>query len=488
MSLDDFFKKEEPKDIYIKYREIYLKHLGKYSTWDEYLQNWLNQSDSFRFDRTYFVENLVEKFREIMEIAYFSKYPFFKQFNPKFSEYKDFLNSLKHYEEFFITSKLGARKVKIELFNIKREDLYYPNIKIVYSCHSALHSLAMLIKGIIDKKIAKPDLVFYQQPLTTHPGDREYVTYYTNLLEIPLIIGKREENLSWLLEKNGVPKIGRLSRWCSRVYKMEVAQLFYLEFFYPLQYKLTKIQYQEYLLKKREAKLYGRELPKTTYYQQLETPFQVSEWNDIKKEWIKTDNFTNNIPIFVKKVKKVSSKKDPTKLRDVFDGYTKNLEQTLTPYNIVQMVAINKHQSRNRAISNPNIILWEGANPNSSFLIYQHYPMFYESFQDMLDIVKNSEKKIRKNPYDLEYGGLYNPGLEVPKVENRFGCFWCPYKTGDYYILLKEKFPEAYYLCHFLRLIGSARTILKENREYYWWDEKHTPKTHPEWMKIMKIM
>jgi hypothetical protein len=475
-------------NIYLKYREIYLKHLSKYSSWEEYLQNWLNQSDEFRFDNTYFVEKLIEDLRERMEIVFFSKYPFFKQFNPKFEEYKDFLNSLKYHDEFFIISKLGARKVKIELFDIRREDLYYPNIKIVYSCHSALHSLAMLVKGITDNRVAKPDLVFYQEPLTTHPGDREYVMYYTNLFKIPLVIGKRQENISWLLEKNGVPKIGKLGRWCSRIFKTEVAELFYLDFFYPLQYKLTKPQYQEYVRKQREARLFGKELPKSTHYHQLDTPFQISNWDNEKKEWIGSSIFTNSFPIYEKKYKHVPEKKDPSKMREVFDTYGKKIGEYLTPYNIVQMVGINKFQSRNRALANPNIILWEGAKPDSNFLIYQHYPLFHESYFDMLYLIRNSGKKIKTNPYDVEYNMLFQPGTDVPQHENRFGCVYCPYKAGDYYILLKEKFPEAYYFCNFLRLVGSARTILKGEKEYYWWDERHTPKTHPEWSKIMNIM
>jgi len=57
---------------------------------------------------------------------------------------------------------------------------------------------------------------------------------------------------------------------------------------------------------------------------------------------------------------------------------------------------------------------------------------------------------------------------EGKKKKLRFGCSLCPYKTEGFYKLLKDRHPEIYYYARFLKLLGSARNLVKEGKEYYY--------------------
>ena len=74
------------------------------------------------------------------------------------------------------------------------------------------------------------------------------------------------------------------------------------------------------------------------------------------------------------------------------------------------------------------------------------------------------------NPYMTDFNSLYNdPNTDTPTVETRFGCTMCPHKNAEYYIYLKEHFPLRYEYANFLRLVGSARSIIRDNREYFYY-------------------
>ncbi|MHA1454866.1 MAG: hypothetical protein ACTSR5_02615 [Promethearchaeota archaeon] len=70
---------------------------------------------------------------------------------------------------------------------------------------------------------------------------------------------------------------------------------------------------------------------------------------------------------------------------------------------------------------------------------------------------------LKKNPYDVMYREY-----EGKKKKLRFGCSLCPYKTEGFYKLLKDRHPEIYYYARFLKLLGSARNLVKEGKEYYY--------------------
>jgi hypothetical protein len=489
LSLERYLK-PDPEKLYYKYREIFYQHLAKYDSWKEYLADHLNQSYEFRFDRSYFVEKMIHNFKRIMFNAFFEKnkeYAFFKQFEPIYPEYSKFFNTLDHYEKFNIESIRKGKILKVELLNFKKDQLYYPNIKYLNNIHSALHSLAMTI--FVKTKLLSENEINHMvnlhfTPSLTHPIDRAYTTYYSMLLKLPLILIERYENLSWIIQKNRVPKVGKLGRWCTRFWKSEVGNELYIRFFHPLQYKLSQKAYKKYVEEKRGKRSKGIPIPKSTKHEANPKKFQVLYWDKTEDEWVESGEYTNEIPIFRKITKRVGNV-------DRFIGWEKDQTQfpdTITAYNVINFIAINKNQSVSRSRENPNLKFHPKANPKRNYLIYNYYPIFNLTYQDLISLVKGYEKPIKVNPYDLEYGNLFNPDPEVPKKEVRFGCVYCPYKRPDYYELLKKTFPEAYWYCHLLRTIASASNIIEEGREYYWWSAEFTPreiKKHPEWDKLM---
>ncbi|MFO7795231.1 MAG: hypothetical protein R6W84_03700 [Promethearchaeia archaeon] len=87
------------------------------------------------------------------------------------------------------------------------------------SIHSALNSLGMLLKVLKKYEFKKYGVAIYERPALNHPGDEEYTRYYCEQLKIPLIILKGRENAFFHLQRNRAPKIGKMGRWCSRVFK-----------------------------------------------------------------------------------------------------------------------------------------------------------------------------------------------------------------------------------------------------------------------------
>ena len=69
-----------PEEIYSTFKLIYYAHLASHDDWDIYRNN----SKSQRYNRNYFSERLVSKFRKLIDDSIFEKYPFFSQFNENY--------------------------------------------------------------------------------------------------------------------------------------------------------------------------------------------------------------------------------------------------------------------------------------------------------------------------------------------------------------------------------------------------------------------
>ena len=116
------------------------KYIGEMQ-WKSYLETVKEN----RYNKHYFPEILITDFNDQLENEFFKTNYFLKKYHEGTKEYQAYISCL-NYSEFQITSPLKARTISVKLFNISKDELYYPNIEVIYSCHSALHSLAMLIQ------------------------------------------------------------------------------------------------------------------------------------------------------------------------------------------------------------------------------------------------------------------------------------------------------------------------------------------------------
>ncbi|MBD3194544.1 MAG: hypothetical protein GF317_05770 [Candidatus Lokiarchaeota archaeon] len=478
MSISKLKRIEDPEELYNECKRIYLNHISKFDDWVSY-RNWLQRSNERKFNKSYIPEQLLEIFRYKIRNLFFEKYFFFKMFNPNYSQYNEFLETCKNHAKFFLTTKSGSKKVSVELFNIKKEDLYYPNYMRVISIHSGLHSLVLFLVCKDDKRYINKQFGLYMEPLFTHPGDREYTLYYSAFLYgYPLIILKLKQNLSWTLEINGVHTLFRT--WCRNRFKTIPSKIFFKQFFYPWQYKFTVKQLHKYcnkynieykssdskdnLIKKIESRLKLKTFfgsippPNKTQYIIDKNLYGLYKWNNVNKEWIGIDHADNKIPEYKKKRDKTGR----------FITWEKTGED-IRINNILQLIGIAKYQSDQRRVMNPNIKLDKVKSlPNSNFFLYQYYPIYdinHNPVETMNNIIQKYSKKLKsesttgmgiaKNPYELEYGISY-------KKETRFGCFLCPYKTQSYYKTLLSVSPLYYWYCRFLELLGSVKNLVGE--------------------------
>ncbi len=368
-------------------------------------QNCLREVNKNRYDKNYLPETFINHFKELTLRNYIEKYSNNVRLNLKrychlYPEYKDFLRENK-YTSFELKRPRGKKLIKVELFNITMDEIRFPKKKIIISAHSALHSAGLILFLLDALKEHKDEmLVLYDYTQIIHPGDREYVLYMIEKLQLPLVILSLSQNTSASLIKNGLPKTATGGRYCTRIWKVEPSEIFYQMAFPPI----------------KNRKRYEYEV-----------------------------------------------------LGHTFDAP-------------VQMVGIAAYQSPARAQKSSEPHLWEKANRKNNFLIYELYPVFDKTFEDLKEIVRHSG--LEQNPYDLEYEKL-NEAYRLKKKEVRLGCTICMYKGPDYYIYLRDEAPDRYYYCMLIRLIASARNIIKEGREYFYWDEAHTPKKHPEWRELM---
>jgi 3'-phosphoadenosine 5'-phosphosulfate sulfotransferase (PAPS reductase)/FAD synthetase len=471
-----------PQEIYEDFREWFYDHLNKFESWDEYRIEHLRQSSDFKYNRSYYPEQVVNQMYDAIQDSFFAEFSFLKRYNPKYQvEYQQMLKGRSSHDRFELESPQKGFKIQVELFNIPREELWYPNVARTINVHSALHSLAMFIKEKDHPAYKDRQIAQYMRPLLTHPGDREYTLYYLQKFNYPTVVLSRLENLSWLMQINGLPKMGVFGgRWCTRILKLEPSVLFFKEFFYPWEYKLTKAELVNYckrykvkctgnrgaIVKTIKQFLKGLERlgivtvppPTKTMYYSDDTPYQIYKWNNIEKAWAMVDYSSAKIPRYV------WVKEEKT---------WKPLNSVLQIKNIVQLIGINKYHSGKRRIDNPNVTYAPISVPHAHFFIYQFYPIFSETPDDMTRIIRECGVPIRRNPFEQKYDIFYQEEfVEVTEKEYRYGCILCPYKGKKYYEDLRDNHPDLYYYCQLLRLLGSARKIMKKGAEYHYYPRK----------------
>ena len=291
-----------------------------------------------------------------------------------------------------------------------------------------------------------------------------------------LIILSREENASNLLERNGVPKIGNIGgRYCSRIYKKEPDGLFNEKQFFPTDWRIQNALSKEQLLKvmtkqkiaypkklksaiKSEVVAYAldkfkkgelKSKSKTQYVTQTDN-YQSSVWNEESKTWDLQEEESD---------------------RHTYYEIIRNNAGRIEDYreygrgpinNVVEFIGIMKNQSPNRAKQNPNIKISDISKPDKQFHVFQHYPIFYFTYDDLRTLV--DPLHLKPNPYET----MYREFNKDKNKEVRFGCSLCPYKTEGFYKLLKDQHPEIYYYARFLKSLGSAKNLVKEGKEYHY--------------------
>jgi hypothetical protein len=480
MSIDDF---EEAATRYEAFRESFYNKLAHYDTWEEYLAV-LNQSIAVRYNADDEIEQyLKDYYINILTKRFLAKNPFLEPY-------------AKRGQDFFIMeSEGGAVKVRVELFNIKEEDLHYPTFKEVISVHSAKHSLAMFVKeGLLNPVNRGEKFALYMRPLTTHPGDREFTHYYLSTFNFPHIILTRMENLSWLLQVNGLMKQSQFGgRWCTKIFKVEPSTMLYRRFFFSWRYSFSIDQLKEYcnkygiLYKSSWSKLklisvidehlstrtlFGESLPPPNLTTNTinKTKYSLYKWNQENSEWAETDTLTNTFPVYDKITKKVGNS---TRLI----GW-RLTDQTLQVDNITELLGMNKFHSKRRQMMNPNITLSPKSRIGTNFLIYVRLPLYSETPKQMKQIIAKAPLHLEENPFEREhplaYQALDIETDEIPEIEERFGCIICPYRPLEYFRNLARKYPWEYFYCMSIRLIASAKNIINEGREY--WYEGKEPK------------
>lgn len=471
---------EDAKIKYETFREEFYDFLSQYETWDQYLKE-LHESINVRYDRHNFIEKYLMGYYDFLTERFLKKNPFLE---PYAYPSKDYIT---------LKSEREAIKIKLELFNVSENELYYPN-NFVESLHvhSARHSLAMFIKeGILNPVNQGKKFGMYMRPLTTFSGDKEFTHYYLSMFEFPHIILTRLENLSWILQVNGLMKISKFGgRYCTRIYKQEPAILFYHKYFFSWKYSFTREQLIEYcnkynipiskqwsrqkLIETIEERLKTKGIsgytippPNQTRHILNETEYPLYEWDQQNLEWVNTNTLTNQFPLYEKEYRISGSVKTQT-------GWHKT-DLFITPNNLIQSMGINKYHSRNRRMENPNICIYEKSNPKTHFFIYNRLPLYEETPDQMLKIIAKSPIKLEDNPFEKEHPLAYTQSKEpekLPNIEERFGCIICPYRHLSYYESLFNHNPYEYFYCMSIRLIASAKNIISEGREY-WYEGKN---------------
>ena len=115
----------------------------------------------------------------------------------------------------------SKRKILVELYNC--DETYLRSVKNVICIHPANHSVAMFLK-MMDKS----DLCVYSHPLLAKDDTKDYVIDYTQKYNYPLAILTRMETIEDLMVENGCPT--KFRRWCTRMFKIEPARMFYKQF------------------------------------------------------------------------------------------------------------------------------------------------------------------------------------------------------------------------------------------------------------------
>ena len=102
------------------------------------------------------------------------------------------------------------------------------------------------------------------------------------------------------------------------------------------------------------------------------------------------------------------------------------------------------------------------SKPDKQFFVFQQYLIYHFTYEQLKALV--DPLPLKTNPYEM----MYRDFNKEEKKEQRFGCSLCPYKTEGFYKLLKDQHPEIYYYVRFLKLLGSAKNLVKEGKEYHY--------------------
>jgi len=463
----------EFEQFYDEMREKYLNYLSGFdNSWEEYLEN----LKKFTCDPNYYPEELLQEFKSEVDEYFFEQYPFLKRYHPNSPDFRRFIAE-NEYSSFHLKSKLGGVKVFVELINIAREDLHFPRIRWIASIHSGYHSTATLAYVMNKYDFKSHGVSLHEVPKLTHMGDREYTTYYCEKLNSPLIILSREENASNVLERNGVPKIGNFDgRWCTRNGKTEPVGLLDETQFYPTE---LKIQYR--LSVAKLLKIMDKQkipYPKKLTYSSKDdvVAFALDKFkkgkltSQFKSQYI-TQKDTYQQSFFNKETRSWELQEEESHKHTYYETI-RNGRNQITDYreygkspinNVVEFIGIMKNQSPNRAKMNPNIKISAISKPDNQFLVFQHYPIFHLSYEDLKALV--DPLHLEPNPYET----MYREFNKDKDQEVRFGCSLCPYKTEGFYKLLKAEHPDIYYYARFLKLLGSAKNLVREGKEYHYY-------------------
>lgn len=463
---------EEASVLYNIFRERFYDFLSEYNSWEEYKDKYL-VTEKAKYNRDEFTEKFIRRLYFKITNDFIIKHAFLKPYAKPSKNHT------------IIESSGEAIKVKVEFYNdLNPEDLWYPNYTECINLHSAIHSLTMFLSFRDSSR--NDQFALYMRPLLTHPGDKEYTLYYLTQYNFPTVILTRQENISWLLQTNLLPKLTKGmggGRWCTRVFKTEPAYLFYKEYFYPWQYKFTKKELLKYckqnnidcktsmrkseIIKEIEKRLkvktlFGKtiEPPNKTRYTKNYRKYQFYKYNRANKEWKQIDYSDNKFH----KYKKITEKMGAV---DRFVDWEKT-DSIIEVYNLLQLIGINKYHSPQRARSNPNVKIWRKST--SDFKIFEYYPIYEYDIIDMRKVVSLLGKGLRDNPFEKEHSLAYEKQYDTKK-EQRYGCIICPYRPLEYYRNLKEKYPYQYFYCMTIRLISSAKNIIEDGREY-WYEGK----------------
>ncbi|MFX1453750.1 MAG: hypothetical protein ACFFDB_00110 [Promethearchaeota archaeon] len=430
-----------------------LNDIRKYTINNLILKSLREDAHSNRFNQDYLPEKLLNELKLVSDMSFLEKYPFLQKYSPLYpAKYKKFIDSLDYYEEIELSSKRGGINIKMELFNIKENEIYFPNKKLLYSIHSALHSIDMVLSLMNGKfkNLNDESIFFYTKPLFSHIGDREYVLYFISELKLPLVVLTRTENLSYILMSNGLPK--RDPRYCTRIFKLEPASFFYTRFFYPYTKKI------KYLMTVKEIMTVAEE-------NNIDIPKSLKKKKEIANYVSKVVNEKNLIP-------------PNTTIYSKFEIPG----QKIKPKNIVELLGITRYQSVNRSKLDPDVKLKFNKDyftiEDKEKYIYGHLPIFDMRFEEMKKIFENSG--LRQNPYELDYVKLKDD-FYSGKKEVRMGCIMCPFKDILYYKFLRDNFPDRYFYANMMRVVASAKNIIRSNKEYFYFDKDHISKKYRDY-------
>ncbi|MFW9874907.1 MAG: hypothetical protein ACFFG0_17510, partial [Candidatus Thorarchaeota archaeon] len=147
----------EAKAEYEQFRKRFLLYLSQFESWEAFKAS--KELDRIKYDREFFIEKFIRKiYFSKLTTQFFEQYPYLRDFGQHSSQIE------------YLYSKRGAIRVRMELFNLSTNELFYPNIRRIISCHSARHSLAMFLQEKDHPAYKNQQLVLYMRPHLTYPG------------------------------------------------------------------------------------------------------------------------------------------------------------------------------------------------------------------------------------------------------------------------------------------------------------------------------